>query len=725
MTEDYVTKASLKVDRQFAEWLEHLLKRADLDPESFWEEAALFLNRHHATNDGLLRERNDFQLMHDQLSSNETDNLDEYRSFLASSGYLEEKRDRVTVQTNNLDDEICRQAGPQLVVPVNNERYALNAANARWGSLYDSLYGTDVIPETEGRDKGSSYNPKRGDAVIAYSKGLLDEWVPLEGASHKEVEGYRINDGVLEGRVNDRWLSLKEKDQFVGYSGDDEKPASILLVHHRMHIDLLFDEEHPIGKTDPAGMKDIELEGATTVIADFEDSVAAVDAEDKRDVYQKWHELIEGSLTAEFQKLEKRIIRRLNEDRPYKDKQGNPFQMKGRSLLLVRNVGHLMRTDLIRFEDGSEAYEGMIDGLVTALIGKLDIEGKGKVQNSLSGSIYIVKPKMHGSKEAAFTNALFTDIEDLLKLERHTIKVGVMDEERRTSLNLTNCIEEVKDRIFFINTGFLDRTGDEIHTSFKLGPMIRKGDMKHSAWLTGYERSNVLNGLKTKLHEQGQIGKGMWAMPDEMKQMVDQKIGHLHAGGNTAWVPSPTAAVLHAIHYHQADIDSIQASLLESLEEQTNEMLTIPIEKKPAWTEDEIREELENNAQGILGYVVRWVEHGVGCSKVPDIHGTGLMEDRATLRISSQHMANWLYHGIVTEEQIKNVMKKMAKLVDRQNEADPDYKPMNGRYEESEAFQAALELVLKGQDQPSGYTEPILHRRRKQYKQKQSQGVKM
>ncbi|AOM83354.1 malate synthase G [Salisediminibacterium beveridgei] len=718
MTYHYKKLGSLNVEKEFASWVDKLLITAGINNDTFWSRVEAYLNKHHDINENLLKKRDDIQLMHDQLTLNECLDLEQYQHFLKEAGYLEEERSKSKVETNQLDDEITSQAGPQLVVPVNNARYALNAANARWGSLYDSLYGTDVIDEDHGKEKTSSYNPLRGSAVIEYSKALLDEWVPLVTGSHQEAEEYVIDNKMLKVKVKDSWTELASSLQFKGYRGDPQSPESILIEHHRMHLDILIDRTHPIGKNDKAGVKDIELEAATTVIADFEDSVAAVDPEDKLDVYHHWHQLIEGSLTTEFTKGGRTVTRKLNEDRVYQAQDNTTFSLSGRSLLLVRNVGHLMKTDLITFADGSHTFEGMIDGIISGLIGKLDHQGKGTHTNSDKGSIYIVKPKMHGSEEVKFANSMFTDIEEILDLPANTIKIGVMDEERRTSLNLKNCIDEVRNRIFFINTGFLDRTGDEIHTAFQIGPMIRKGAMKDSVWLTGYEQSNVFNGLQTGLNHKGQIGKGMWAMPDEMKKMVDQKIGHLYAGGNTAWVPSPTAAVLHAIHYHQVNLSDIQNNLMKTLTDKTREMLTLPIEPDPSWTEKEINEELENNAQGILGYVVRWIEHGIGCSKVPDIHGTGLMEDRATLRISSQHMANWLHHGVVTKEQVRQVMKKMAKLVDEQNQLDPDYQFMSGRFEESEAFQGALELIFEGHQQPNGYTEPILHRRRRAFKNK-------
>lgn len=718
MTFHYIKQRSMNVEKEFASWVDDLLISAGINKDTFWSRVESFLMKHHDMNETLLKKRDDQQFMHDQLALDECRDIEQYQRFLKEAGYLENKRTGITVETEQLDDEITAQSGPQLVVPVNNARYALNAANARWGSLYDSLYGTDVIDEDHGKEKTSSYNPVRGNAVVEYAKSLLDEWVPLETGSHQEVEEYVVENDILKMRVKHGWTGLASPLQFKGYRGDSKSPESILFEHHRLHVDILIDRTHPIGENDKAGVKDIEMEAATTVIADFEDSVAAVDPEDKLDVYQHWHQLIEGSLTAEFSKGGRTVTRNLNEDREYHSTGNHTLTLSGRSLLLVRNVGHLMKTDLITFSDGGYTFEGMIDGIISGLIGKLDLQGKGPHKNSDQGSIYIVKPKMHGSEEVRFANTLFTDIEEILDLPVNTIKIGVMDEERRTSLNLQNCIDEVRKRIFFINTGFLDRTGDEIHTAFQIGPMIRKGAMKDSVWLNGYEQSNVINGLQTGLNQKGQIGKGMWAMPDEMKKMVDQKIGHLHAGGNTAWVPSPTAAVLHAIHYHQVDLAEIQADLKRTMTEKTREMLTLPIETDPSWTGKEITEELENNAQGILGYVVRWVEHGVGCSKVPDIHGTGLMEDRATLRISSQHMANWLHHGVVTKEQIRQVMEKMAELVDEQNQLDPDYQSMSGRFEESEAFQAALELIFEGRQQPNGYTEPILHRRRRQFKNK-------
>lgn len=650
----------------------------------------------------------------------ETD-LAQYKSFLEEIGYLEPEPIQFEITPTNIDEEVAIKSGPQLVVPVDNSRFALNAANARWGSLYDALYGTDVIADSGETCRTSEYNSFRGNEVIKYGKNFLNHAAALKQFSHEEVNEYRIEDGKLFVLCsNGETTELKEESKFVGYSGDCTNPKAILLQNNNLYFEIQIDRQHPIGSADRAGVKDILIESALTTIMDCEDSVAAVDADDKVLVYRNWLRLMKGDLEASFVKDNKKITRRLNQDRFYLSPSGEPFSLKGRALMFVRNVGHLMKSEAVLDQYGQEVPEGILDAVFTSLGAMHSLSEKNKMQNSSAKSIYIVKPKMHGSKEVAFSNKLFDRVEDLLGLDRHTIKIGVMDEERRTSLNLRACIKEVKNRVVFINTGFLDRTGDEIHTSMEAGPMIQKGRMKESAWLSAYEKSNVFAGLSSGFQGYAQIGKGMWAMPDLMEEMMNLKISQLYAGANTAWVPSPTAATLHALHYHQVNVDSIQSKLMNDLDSLRDEILTIPIMNHPKLSPEEIRQEIENNIQGILGYVVRWIDQGIGCSKVMDINDIGLMEDRATLRISSQHLANWLYHGICSEEQIFMALKKMSKVVDSQNSGDPGYQAIGENYEDSVAFQTAYELIFKGREQPSGYTEPILHQRRKEAKLKLS-----
>ncbi len=704
----YQTVNNLKIaDKLLAFVNEELLKNTEISPDQFWSGFDKAVHELAPKNRELIKFRDELQnKIDDWHLKNKGNKIDigEYKKFLKEIGYLKDEGPNFKIETKNVDDEIAKIAGPQLVVPIMNARYTLNAANARWVSLYDSLYGTDIIESEEGGSE--RYDPNRGQEVIKYVREFFDKYIPINGTSWKNIASLKIKENKLIITKDNNEYNLVDENKFIGHRGDVNKPEAIILKNNNLHFEIIINPRAFSAAHDIAGISDVIAESAISTICDNEDSVAAVDAEDKVVCYRNWLGLMKGDLKIQFEKNGKKLERKLNPDRSFISKDGKGLKLHGRSLLLIRNVGHLMTNPSILLNDGSEVPEGIMDAFITTAAALHDLKKK---KNSKSGSIYIVKPKMHGPDETAFTNLIFNKVEELLGIKQYTCKIGIMDEERRTSANLKECIRSLKNRVFFINTGFLDRTGDEMHTSMEAGPMIKKGDMKSSKWISAYENNNVDVGLSCGFSGIAQIGKGMWAAPDKMKQMITEKIGHLKAGANCAWVPSPTAASLHALHYHQIDIFAEQKKISDREKAKLDDLLTIPIADRPNWSVDEINAEISNSAQTLLGYVVRWIDQGIGCSKVPDINNVGLMEDRATLRISSQHIANWIHHGITTKIQVTEIMKEMAKVVDKQNEGDKNYTKMSDDYEKSLAFKTACDLIFKGTEQPSGYTEPLLH----------------
>ena len=715
-----LNRSNLQVSEALVKFIENeALPNTGVNSEVFWSELEAILDKFVPQNKALLQKRTSFKnKIDDFYKTNKGKKIipDDYIKFLKDINYIVPVGSDFQINTKNVDPELSLNAGPQLVVPVMNARYALNAANARWGSMYDALYGTDVISEENGAEKGKSYNPIRGQHVVNYCREFLDKYFPLEKGSHKDTVSYVINDNSLQVTLsNDEKTILKDDSKFVGYQGQLDNPLCILLKNNNLHVEIIIDKSGIIGGKDPAGINDIIIESALTTIQDCEDSIAAVDAEDKVLAYRNWLGLMKGDLQDTFEKNGTKITRELNPDKVYQSKNGE-YKLPGRSVMLIRNVGHLMTNPAILLKNGEEIPEGIMDAMITSLIAIHDI--KFKKLNSRAGSVYIVKPKMHGPDEVKFACDIFSAVEDALNLDKHTLKIGIMDEERRTTVNLKECIRAAKDRTVFINTGFLDRTGDEIHTAMEAGPIIPKGEIKNAKWISAYENNNVKIGLECGLSGKAQIGKGMWAMPDLMSEMLKQKVGHPKSGANTAWVPSPTAATLHALHYHEIDVFKVQKEKVKDKSNYLDDILDVPVSYGHNWSPEEIQKEMDNNAQGILGYVVRWVDQGVGCSKVPDINNIGLMEDRATCRISSQHLANWLHHSIFSKDQLINTMKKMAKIVDKQNKSDLNYTPMSNDFEKSIAFNASLDLIIEGTISPSGYTEPILHKRRIELKSK-------